>query len=287
MQDTTDEESLLIERAEGLIARLNNHDENSPALALVYACQLHVSRTVAFLASSIAEAADDMSILRRCHVQAIAAASVYIASHILNQPRSLTDIGRLTVVSERAIFVVYRAIYLNRYELVEEDWRRIVGATTLGEAAEAIPSLPWPPLQHQSDGPEEMDDNRVPSTIGGLGVVIECCIDFCFDNDEYTEENTHIFDMAENIAERMEILRLDLQTTNPWTIAAACTYMASHLVFRGTTFDEMSAISGIPSDSIRNTYQIMRGLRELIIQEHWFEPSLWSRETALYRLPGP
>lgn len=278
--------------AEELLTRLTSHSEpaeNPLALALTYAHQLHLSPPVAFLALGIADTADNMTVLRNGNEEAIAAASVYIASHILNQPRSLTDVGRLTVISEREIFNIYRTIYYDRYELVDEDWRQIVGGTTLGEAAEALPSLPWPPLQHHFDGPEEMDDDHGPSTIGGLEIVKELCFDFHADNDNNVDNeiDIRIWRMAHHVAEQMETMNINWQTTNPWKIAAACTYMASHLVFQGKTFDEISAMSGIPSDSIRNTYQLMRRLRELIVQEHWFETFFWTRENAIYCLPEP
>ena len=297
MQDNEDEEpvydlGLQSESAEELLTRLTSHsepNENPLALALVYAHQLHLSLPVAFLALGIADTADNMTVLRNGNAEAIAAASVYVASYIRNQPRSLTEIGRLTVVSERAIFNVYRTIYYDRYELIDEDWRQIVGGTTLGEAAEALPSLTWPPLQHHFDGPEEMDDDRGPSTIGGLGLVKELCFDFHADNENNVdnETNTQIWRMAHHVADHMETMKINWRTTNPWTIAAACTYMASHLIFQGKTFDEISAMSGIPSDSIRNTYQLMRGLREVIVQEHWFETFLWTRDNAIYCLPEP
>ena len=291
MQNTGDEElpyelGMISEIAENFLDRLTSSSEpheNPLALALIYAHQFQFSLPVAFLALGIAHTADSMMVFWNTPAEPIAAASVYIASHILNHPRSLTDLARLTLVSERTIFSAYRAIYLNRYELVDEDWRQIVGGTTLGEAAEALPSLPWPPLQHEfadnevEDGePVEASSEGEPSAIGGVELVKELCCD---------NNNNRISSMAQNIADRMDSMTIDWKTANPWTIAAACTYMASHLVFQGKTFEEVSVISGIPSVSILNTYRVMCRSREQIVQEDWFENFSWTSGYALYCLP--
>lgn len=101
MHENEDEEpvyelGLQSESAEEFFTRLTSHsesNENPLALALIYTQQLHLSLPVAFLALGIADTADNMTVLRNGNAEAIAAASVYIASYILNQPRSLTDVG--------------------------------------------------------------------------------------------------------------------------------------------------------------------------------------------------
>lgn len=85
----------------------------------------------------------------------------------------------------------------------------------------------------------------------------------------------------------METMGINWGTVNPWTIAAACTYMASHMEFRSKTFDEVSRMSGVPSAWIRNTYTVMYRFREQILQEDWFEYIFWTRGDALLCLPRP
>ena len=123
--------------------------------------------------------------------ESIAVASVYIASHILNQPPSLTEVARLEGVSERTLYSVYRAIHYSRYNFVDDDWRENVGGIRLAEAAEALPSLTWPPLQQElidSEGedeePIELVNNNRASAVGGLELVKELCIDFYVNRDD-------------------------------------------------------------------------------------------------------
>ena len=67
---------------------------------------------------------------------------------------------------------------------------------------------------------------------------------------------------AHKSADQMEIMALKWGTVNPRTIAAACTYMASHLQFRAKTFEEVSLMSGVPPASIRDTDDVMYRFRE-------------------------
>lgn len=79
----------------------------------------------------------------------------------------------------------------------------------------------------------------------------------------------------------MEIMDLNWGTVNPWAIAAACTYIASHLQFRAKTFGEVSLVSGVPFASIRNTYDVMYRFREQRVQKVRFAYIFWTREDAL------
>lgn len=257
--------------------------------ALRYARQLHLSHPVISLIVGITESAYNPITLSRYSLISIAAASAYIASHILSQPRSLADIARVSAVSERTIHGVYSRMYIERYEMINETWRQLVGGTNLWEAAEILPSLTWPPLERDStdgeeeyDEPIEEDDDSGPSALGGLGLVQELCADF-----RWAADDQDIMGIAQQIAEKMDSMMLDWQTVNPWTFAAAITYMASYLVFKGKTFEQISTLGGVNPVLIRNTYEVMYGVREEIIQEDWFEELSWTRENALYCLPRP
>ena len=310
-QDSGDEEAIRDQRLPGesdehFLSRLSSNSESHDgpsALALFFSLPLNLPLPVAFLALNVAHTAENHPVLENSSAMSVAAASIYIASHILNEPRSLVNIARLTGVSERAIHIVYRAIYQDRYELIDENWCQRVGGTTQGEAAEALPSLTWPPLQHQfttdSDGDDEetteADNNSRTSGLGSLELVRELCFEFNADNVNALNPNIRIYRMAESIAVRMmaesiavrmDSMALDWRTENPWTIAAACTYMASHLVSQRRTMEQVSVLSGIPSDWIRNTYQVMYRAREQIVQQDWYRNHDLERRNALYNLPG-
>ena len=267
------------------------------ALAIKYSWLLYLGYSTASLASRIADAADTMLSDWYCTPESIAAASVYIASHILDQPRDLTEVERVARVSELRVYRVYRAIHYNRYNLVDVDWRRYVGGTVLAEAAEALPSLTWPPLQHdfidiedEDEEPTELVNNNRASAIGGLELVKELCINFYTNRDDHRDidPNSRVLRIAHKLADQMETLRINWGTVNPCTIAAACTYMSSHLNLLGRrkTFREVSLMSGVPSARIRNTYGVMYRFREQIVPEDWSE-GVFARGVSLSCLPRP
>ena len=69
-----------------------------------------------------------------------------------------------------------------------------------------------------------------------------------------TSTNSRVRRMAHEAAEQMETMELNWGTVNLWTIAAACTYMASHLEVRPKTFEEVSRMSGVPPSLLDSQY---------------------------------
>lgn len=299
MQDTGEEFFDLLQQYPGesdedyftRLSRDGEYRDNPQGLALFYSGQLNLDSPAPALALDIADSAESLITLENSSHMSIAAASVYIASFILHQPRNLADIARLALISERSVLNVYRAIYVGRYELINEDWRHILGGASLWEMAEYLPSLAWPPLEHGLTGGEieneervEEDDESISSGVGSLQLVRELCSEFCEDDDP----NHLVFMMACNVASRMDSMTIDWKTTNPWTIAAACAFMGSHLVFKGKTFEEISTVSGIDSALIHNIYEVMYGVREQIVQQDWYQPFVhWTKLGALACLPMP
>ena len=294
------------ESDEDYLARLLNITEdqfNSQAMSLVYSQELELGPQVALLALHIADSAERSPMSRFTVSTSLPAASVYIASHILNQPRSLSEVAGVADVSERNIYSVYRGIYHESFELIDEDWRRLVGGTTLYEAAEALFSLPWPPSRYEVvDSENENEEDRGGRNYSGIPTLVnipltrELCFEFHLDRDSRVDPHNRIWPMAQNIALQMRSIGPALQmrsvapiwnTINPWTIAAACTYMASYLVFQRKTVEDVSAISGVPPAAIRNTYQAIHRLREQIVREEWYEHRFLTRTHALSCLPEP
>ena len=123
VQGVVDEGSSSVPRMHGednedfLARSTRNHESRDTplALALVYSQPLSLNPPVAFLALGIADTAGSLTALRNSPGESKA---ICIASHIFNQPRWLTDVARLTVVSERRVYSIYRETHSDRYELV-------------------------------------------------------------------------------------------------------------------------------------------------------------------------
>ncbi len=266
---------------------LSGSQDNPLAFAILYSQRLHLNSSVTFLALNIANAVEDILSQIQASAASLGAASVYIASHIFNQPRSLTDVSALTTVSDRQILRVYDLIYYYRYDLVDEDWRQIVGSTTLGEAAEVLPTLTWPPFQHDlldSNGETverfSINVDRTDELADSLDMAKDLCYKWLCSNIPDGElirriYGILIYPIASDTIDRMNERSLDLGTLNPWTIAAASMYMASYLVFQSKTLEEVSAMSGIPCALINNAYRAMHNAREQIVGDGWFTNFSW------------
>ncbi|KAM0797362.1 hypothetical protein BDR22DRAFT_975478 [Usnea florida] len=90
---------------------------NFSYLALILSQPLNLDLPVSFLALGISDAADSLAALRN---NSEARMAFQVASDVFNQHRGLTDVARLTIVSERTVRSIYRAIHCDRYELVVE-----------------------------------------------------------------------------------------------------------------------------------------------------------------------
>jgi len=52
----------------------------------------------------------------------VAAACIYMASHLLGEPRSAKEIGAVAGVSDGTIRTAYKYLYQEREMLIEPDW---------------------------------------------------------------------------------------------------------------------------------------------------------------------
>ena len=80
---------------------------NLSYLALILSQSLNFDLPISFLALGISDAADSLAALRK---NSEARMAIEIASDIFNQHRGLTDVARLTIVSERTVYSIYGAI---------------------------------------------------------------------------------------------------------------------------------------------------------------------------------
>ena len=149
------------------LSRHRDSPEGQQTFTLLYSQRLQLSSQAAFLASHIAEKSFNAGAL---HVPiSVTAAPVYIASHIFHQPRSLSEVAGLMGISETTLHYAYRVLHSYRYEYINDVWLILVGGTTLGEAAEALPSLMWPPLDREV---VDSDEQRMQEDSHGVATML-------------------------------------------------------------------------------------------------------------------
>lgn len=62
-----------------------------------------------------------------------------------------------------------------------------------------------------------------------------------------------------------------LDGRSPLSVAAACIYMASHLLGQPKSAKDISAIAGVGSTTIRNAYKVIYPDREKLVDPKWLQ----------------
>ncbi|XXG98931.1 hypothetical protein Hte_005263 [Hypoxylon texense] len=83
------------------------------------------------IAKVIADKSSSLKDLAGRSPLSIAAASIYLASHLFNEPRTSKDISEVAGVSDGTIKTAYRLMYPCREELVEKEWLAPKGGAKL------------------------------------------------------------------------------------------------------------------------------------------------------------
>ena len=74
--------------------------------------------------------------------------------------------------------------------------------------------------------------------------------------------------MSQDIATRMDGIG-SLAGRSPLSVAGACIYMASHLVGKGKSAKEISAVAGVSDSTIRAAYKMIYQEKEKMIDAKW------------------
>ena len=61
----------------------------------------------------------------------------------------------------------------------------------------------------------------------------------------------------------------DLAGRSPLSVAAACIYMASHLLGKGKSPKDISQVAGVSDGTIRTAYKFLYHERERLIEPEW------------------
>lgn len=97
--------------------------ERMSVLVIEYSTTLHLHAAVTRCAQTIADKAEGLSSLDGRSDFAIAAAAIYVASHLRRQPVALREISQLANSTEGTIQAIYRRIYAYFHSLSREQWR--------------------------------------------------------------------------------------------------------------------------------------------------------------------
>lgn len=74
--------------------------------------------------------------------------------------------------------------------------------------------------------------------------------------------------VAQGLAEKVGTVG-DLAGRSPLSVAAACIYMASHLLGKGKTPKQISEVAGVSDGTIRTAYKFLYQERDRLIEPEW------------------
>jgi transcription initiation factor TFIIB len=80
--------------------------------------------------------------------------------------------------------------------------------------------------------------------------------------------DTKFVKVAQGLAEKVSTIG-DLAGRSPLSVAAACIYMASHLLGKPKTAKEIGAFAGVSDGTIRTAYKFLYQDRERLIEPEW------------------
>jgi len=211
--------------------------------------------SVADTAKHLFKDADESRTLKGKSQEALIAGCVFLACRRNHVPRSFREVMDLTKVSKKEIGRVFKS--LESYLMKKEKGRSATGGTSM---------------------------------VGGGAVVY---------NEQY--KGTGTADPSELCTRYCSMLRMDQRTTNvaialatnmtqtgalagrsPLSSAAACIYMAGHLMGSPRTAKEIMNFVKVSDSTIRHAYKLLWQERETLITE-----DILSRGADLEKLPKP
>ena len=206
----------------------------------------------------------------RFHIK-ITAVSIFIALHLMGLDTSYEQIQQQTGVVKSTIQDSYRRLYPQRNHLVNSSSLEYIGRHDRSRALGALTSLSWPPLhpeitndpsQNESQSEDEevihipIQDDHV------LQMYRRECGSFC----AALGLNVQATNLCYRIA--LVISSEDRVNASPLSIEAVSIYMATRIIGRLVSYEEISTVVGLSSDAIHAYYRAL-ARRDEIIEGVW------------------
>ncbi len=115
--------------------------EHLTTICSKYGDRLNSREHVISMARRIASRVWNIGPLRqtRHYPRSLAAACVFMAGHLMGRYRSMTSISEVSQVRDAEIQDVYRLLYAEREQIVQEDWLRVIGKENMRRALAMLP----------------------------------------------------------------------------------------------------------------------------------------------------
>jgi len=192
-------------------------------------------------AKHIYKLVEDNKALKGKSQEAIIAGCIFIACRQTNVPRTFRELHKLTKVSKKEIGRVFKQLESFLQKMGGEA--EIVKASVFNQ-------------QYQAKGSTS---------------AVELCARYC-SNLSFTSPVT-----VEHVAARLAKASAkvaDLAGRSPLSVAAACIYMASHLVGEGRPSKEIALVAGVSDGTVKTAYRYLYASKDAIITKELFPEEL-------------
>ncbi|KAG8525887.1 uncharacterized protein KY384_000647 [Bacidia gigantensis] len=256
-----------------------NHNKTAKALLSAYKeidafCEsLSIPKSIADTAKGHFKEVYEAGAFRGKSQETIIAGVIFIACRQMKAARTFREIFTLTKVSKAEIGRVFKALekfFNNRnaekMKQSQEDPSKIpMHLTYLCSALTGLDTYHQPPQLYEhgpSTDPKQLCERycnalRLPFAINKV---------------------------SREIAEKMDSEGM-LAGRSPLSVAAACIFMASHLMGVPKTAKEISTVAGVSDGTIRNAYKIFYPDKEKLISPEWLEKKQGGYVGDIARLP--
>jgi len=222
--------------------KVTNDKASKSLLAAYKEIQAHcdaigLPRLVSDTAKHLYKLVDDAKAFKGKSQDALIAGVIFIACRQCEVPRTFREIYALTKVSKKDIGRTFKA--LEKFFASDETRKALSSGGTL---------------------PTSDSYQTTTSTNAG-----ELCLRYC---SQLGLKGQNFVRVSTGLADKMSTVG-DLAGRSPLSVAAACIYMASHLLGKPKSAKEISQVAGVSDGTIRTAYKYLYQDRDRLIEPAW------------------
>lgn len=241
----------------------SSQDKNNKGLLAAYKeigahCDaVNIPKNVSDTAKHLYKLVDDAKAFKGKSQEALIAGCIFIACRQCDVPRTFREIYALTKVSKKDIGRTFKA--LEKFFASDEMKKSMAN----GGKSYANGQLIFHLLTEYSQGAIKSAEHQYQATTSTNAR--DLCVRYC---SLLGLQGQQFVKVSQGLADKMSTVG-DLAGRSPLSVAAACIYMASHLLGKPKTAKEISNVAGVSDGTIRTAYKYLYQDRERLIEPEW------------------
>jgi len=221
----------------------SSHDKATKGLLAAYKeigahCDaVNIPKNVSDTAKHLFKLVDDAKAFKGKSQEALIAGCIFIACRQCEVPRTFREIYALTKVSKKDIGRTFKA--LEKFFASEEMKKSLANGGSVTAA----------------------DQYQTTTSTNASDLCLRYCSQLGLQGQQFVKVSTGLADKMSTVG--------DLAGRSPLSVAAACIYMASHLLGKPKSAKEISSVAGVSDGTIRTAYKYLYQERERLIEPEW------------------